>query len=35
MVGRLTSIMWLDQGLLIDVVGVSSKEHAVEVANQV
>ncbi len=30
-----TSIMWLDHGLLIDVLGIFTKEHAIEVANQV
>jgi hypothetical protein len=34
-VGRVTSIMWLDHGLLIDVLGTFSKGQALEVANQV
>jgi hypothetical protein len=34
-VGRVTSIMWLDHGLLIDVLGTFSKVQALEVANQV
>ena len=35
-VGKVTSIMWLDNGLLIDVLGQSfTKEQAVELANQV
>jgi hypothetical protein len=34
-VGRWTSIMWLDLGLLIDVLGSFTKDQAVEVANQV
>jgi len=34
-VGRQTSIIWLDHGLLIDVLGTFSKRQALEVANQV
>jgi hypothetical protein len=34
-VGRVTSIMWLDHGLLIDVLGTFSKGQALGVANQV
>jgi hypothetical protein len=34
-VGRWTSIMWLDVGLLIDVLGTFSKGQALEVANRV
>jgi len=34
-VGRVTSIMWLDHGLLVDVLGTFSKGQALEVANQV
>ena len=35
-VGRVTSVMWLDQGLLIDLIGRSlTKEQAIEVANKV
>jgi hypothetical protein len=35
-VGRVTSVMWLDQGLLIDLIGRSlTKEQALEVANKV
>jgi len=36
LVGGTTSIMWLDHGLLIDVLGSGfTKEHAIELANQV
>jgi hypothetical protein len=35
-VGRVTSVIWLDQGLLIDLIGRSlTKEQAIEVANNV
>ena len=34
-VGRVTSIMWLDRGLLVDVLGAFSKGQALEVANRV
>ena len=34
-VGKVTSIMWLDDGLLIDVLGIFTRDHAIEVANQV
>jgi len=34
-VGKVTSIMWLDHGLLVDVLGTFSKGQALEVANRV